>query len=208
MSRFSRSAFVAVLVASAAASVPSLARAGDPAATPAAPAAAPAAAAEVSPRLAAVEGEVRALEHLLALLRRTRNDLRAGREEVAPTGDAADARDAALRAVREVLRYEGARTKATTALATAAEAKDDAKVTAAKGALEAADRKLADIWAKQASDAEARKDAEKPDAAGKGSKPTDAEKPARRAEKPSSMGATDGDASAGDAAAGDAADED
>lgn len=196
MSRFSRSALAAVLVAAAALSVPSRARAGDPVATPAAPAAS----AEVSPRLAAVEGEVRALEHLLALLRRTRNDLRAGREETAPTGDAADARDAALRAVRDVLRYEGARTKATAALATAVEAKDDAKVTAAKGALEAADRKLADVWAKQESEAAARKDAEKPDAAGKGSKPTDAEKPARRAEKPSSMGAADGGAAEGDAA--------
>ncbi|MFO0932231.1 MAG: hypothetical protein U1E39_05930 [Planctomycetota bacterium] len=186
MSRFSRSALAAVLVAAAAVSVPSRARAGDPVATPAP-------AAEASPRLAAVEGEVRALEHLLALLRRTRNDLRAGREETAPTGDAADARDAALRAVREVLRYEGTRTKAQAALAAAVEAKDDAKATAAKGALEAADRRLADALAKLESDAAARKDAEKADTSGKGAKSPDAEKPARRAEKPSSMGASDAD---------------
>jgi colicin import membrane protein len=192
MSRFSRSALVAVLATAAtAAVVPSLSRAGDPAATPAA-------APVVSPRLAAVEGEVRALEHLLALLRRTRNELRAGREVTTLTSEAAEARDAALRAVREVLRYEAARTKATAALAAAVEAKDEAKVAAAKEAVDAADRRLADVWAQLESDAAARPetgktDAGKADATGKGTKPPEVEKPARRADTPSSMGAAEAD---------------
>ncbi len=126
----------------------SLAVAGDPPSGPAVPGASSSAApdalapapAVASPRAASVEAEVRALERVLGGLRRTRTDLRAGRPEAVPADDAARmAHGADLRALREVLRYEGTRAKTLAALAKAVEAKDDAKASAARATLETLD---------------------------------------------------------------------
>jgi hypothetical protein len=98
-------------------------------------------AAEPSPRLAAVESEIRLLERHLQGLRKARTELHAGRAEPAPANDeAVRAREADVRALREVSRYEAARAKALAAAAQAAAAKDEGKAAEARAALEAADR--------------------------------------------------------------------
>ncbi len=93
-----------------------------------------------TPRAAAAEAEIRALERVLATLRRARADLKAGRSEPAPVDEATRrARDADLRALRELVRYEGARSKALASLDKAVEAKDDAQCAAARATLETLD---------------------------------------------------------------------
>lgn len=93
-----------------------------------------------TPRAVAVEAEIRALERVLATLRRARADLKAGRSEPAPLDEATRrARDADLRALRELVRYEGARSKALASLDKAVEAKDDAQLAAGRATLETLD---------------------------------------------------------------------
>lgn len=107
---------------------------------PQAPGVGAASAAAPSPRAAAVEAEVRALERVLAALRRARTDLRAGRPEPMPVDEASRrAHEADTRALREVVRYEATRSKTLAALAKAVEAKDDAKAAEARTALETLD---------------------------------------------------------------------
>jgi hypothetical protein len=123
---------------------------------------APAAGAPATPRLAALEQEIRHLERSLQAMRRSRVELTAGRPEPvavdAPARAACDARRAAL---REVARYEGARARALAAHAEAVSAKDDAKVVAARSALDAADNAF--VAAVQKIDARAEAQASAPD---------------------------------------------
>lgn len=83
---------------------------------------------------------MRALERILSGLRRARADLRAGRPESAPAdGAARPGHDAEVRALREVVRYEGTRAKTLAALSKAVEAQDEAKASEARAALETLD---------------------------------------------------------------------
>jgi hypothetical protein len=116
-----------------------------PAAAPQAPAATPAPDSPMAVRASAVESEIRTLERHLAALRRTRGDLKDGREDVVPVDEKARrARDLDTRCLREATRYEGSRAKAVAALIDATDAKDEAKAALARTALEAADRKFVD----------------------------------------------------------------
>jgi hypothetical protein len=150
-------AAVLVLASCAVAGSPSAppAFAGEPDAPP--PVAAP------TPRLSALEQEIRHLEKSLQSMRKARTELTAGRPEPvpvdAPARAASDARRAAL---REVARYEAARAKALAAHADALTVKDDTKVAAARNALEAAD--VAFVAALAKIDAKAQAATEKADA--------------------------------------------
>src|SRR5436190_1008871 len=111
------------------------ARAGDPKPAPApAPAPTPQAAGPgvgsmSASRLAALDAEIRHLEHHLTALRRARNDGRDGRAEAEPTDEAGRrAREADLRSMREIARYEGARAKGLAVAEQAASSKDEAKL--------------------------------------------------------------------------------
>jgi hypothetical protein len=109
--------------------------AGEPAAS------APAVAA--SPRLSALEQEIRHLERHLSSLRKARAELTAGRPEPVPVDDdARRERDARQKALREVQRYESSRTKALARWSEAVASKDDAKTDEARAALDAVDKEF------------------------------------------------------------------
>lgn len=100
-------------------------------------------------RLAALDAEIRHLEHHLTALRRARNDGRDGRAETEPTDDAGQrAREADLRSMREIARYEGARAKGLAAAEQAASAKDEAKLAETRTALDALDQRFIDALRK------------------------------------------------------------
>ena len=167
---------------------------------------APVAAVPQTPRFAALDQEIRHLERSLQSMRRARAELTAGRPEPVPVDTAGRAAsDAGRAALREVCRYETARAKALAAHADAVSAKDDAKVTEARAALDAAD--TAFVTAVQKIDARAEAKAEPakgdgaPDAKGASAPPTPpahtpgrrgaGHAPGRRAGDGSSMGSGD-----------------
>ncbi|HVG94145.1 MAG TPA: hypothetical protein VND21_06845, partial [Planctomycetota bacterium] len=93
--------------------------------------------------------------------RKARTEVNAGRPEpVALDDEARRARDADLKALREIMKYESARTKALAALAQASDAATDSE---ARTALDAADREFLDAMAKVAAAREKEAEPRKPD---------------------------------------------
>jgi hypothetical protein len=143
---------LAAVVAVLAAVPASPARAGEPP---------PPAASVPAPRATALDLEIRHLEKRLQGLRKARTEVNAGRPEpVALDDDARRSREADLKALREIVKYESSRTKALAALAQASDAATDAE---ARTALEAADREFLDAMAKIAAAREKEAEPRKPD---------------------------------------------
>jgi hypothetical protein len=91
-------------------------------------------------RLAALELEIRCLDRHLGVLRKARTEVAAGRAEPAPDDEAEQkSADADRRALDEIRRYENARARALKALEKASEAKDEAKASETRAAIETLD---------------------------------------------------------------------
>jgi len=137
-------ALVAVATAAPALGVVACAFADDGGGASPAPAAAPAAPA--TPRYAALDQEIRRLERHLAVLRKARAELAAGRSEPVPLDEAARREhDAQARAFREMQRYESSRAKAVAQYVEATSPgkdgkTDDAKAADARASVEQIDR--------------------------------------------------------------------